>query len=825
MREKIVSFLKGNFFPLVIVLITVYLSWANSQPGTWLSGWDTLHPEFNFPLNFKRVIDGVWREEQGLGVVAGHSHMGDLPRMIILFLSSFILPVHWLRYLFTFLTIIVGPLGIYYFLERAILKNQPVEQKKPASFLGALFYLLNLGTLQHYYVTFEMFSAQFAALGWLFLFATRFLERRKKKDFLFFSIVTVLATPQAFAATLWYAYFIALTLYLAFFSLPTLFKKNFKISRRAVILLAATLIINSFWLLPNIYFILHHSWVVPEAKTNRLFSEEAFLHTRHYGNLIDTAIIKNYLFNWVEHDGQGNFQYLLDEWIKHLENPFVLAIGYFGFIFVVGGIIFSLWKRKNYSFPLLAVFLLGYIFLINATPPFSWLFNYARENFLTFRESLRFPFTKFSILLIFSYATYFGIGFSYLLSGLRKIIKQKLVVLYLIVILFTAGLIYYMLPAFQGYFISPSMRIKIPQEYFQMFKWFNQQENGRVAKLPIHTFWGWVYHDWGFQGAGFIWYGIKQPILDRDSDRWTPYNEQSYREMAYALYSQNLPLLEQIFEKYQIRWLFLDESVIDPGSEVDILFYDETKAMLNASDKVRLVQTFGEKLGVYAISLTPVTEISPSFQLAKTEKIDVETAEAIIRQAPSKLGHLVTYQSQPKLTLPLDLSQIQLTPELCSDTDTHQVFGVENSVVCLKIPVSLILRESLKQESLIEVKYEYQSETSEKPLVCLFDNRLGRCTGQRFPDNYFELEKELDNYQLQFALDAIDSQEEKYLIYKNIELAIYEPLDIVEPNSLIQEASYFNITALNRQPRSCGGPEALQLDRKIIEENGERFIE
>ena len=89
----VMRFLKKNLLALLIVLITSFLCWQNYVPNTWLSGWDTLHPEFDFPLNFQRVINGVWREEQGLGAVAGHSHMADLPRIILLYLLSFVFSV------------------------------------------------------------------------------------------------------------------------------------------------------------------------------------------------------------------------------------------------------------------------------------------------------------------------------------------------------------------------------------------------------------------------------------------------------------------------------------------------------------------------------------------------------------------------------------------------------------------------------------------------------------------------------------------------------------------------------------------------------------
>ena len=34
------------------------------HPNTWLSGWDTLHPEWNFSLAFERIFNGVWRTDQ-----------------------------------------------------------------------------------------------------------------------------------------------------------------------------------------------------------------------------------------------------------------------------------------------------------------------------------------------------------------------------------------------------------------------------------------------------------------------------------------------------------------------------------------------------------------------------------------------------------------------------------------------------------------------------------------------------------------------------------------------------------------------------------------
>src|SRR4030043_681641 len=92
-----------DYLPLIILLfVALALAFQNYTPGTWLSGWDTLHPEFNFGLNFQRLISGVFRSEQGLGAIAAHSHMSDLPRVIILYLFHFFLPLEFLRYSYIF---------------------------------------------------------------------------------------------------------------------------------------------------------------------------------------------------------------------------------------------------------------------------------------------------------------------------------------------------------------------------------------------------------------------------------------------------------------------------------------------------------------------------------------------------------------------------------------------------------------------------------------------------------------------------------------------------------------------------------------------------
>ncbi len=87
------------------------------------------------------------------------------------------------------------------------------------------------------------------------------------------------------------------------------------------------------------------------------------------------------------------------------------------------------------------------------------------------------------------------------------------------------------------------------------------QNEAVVLSLPIYNFAGWQYYDWGYQGAGFIWFGLKQPILDRDFDRWSVANEQAYRELRHALYSRRSDLFEWALDKFNIGYIVLDKNI------------------------------------------------------------------------------------------------------------------------------------------------------------------------------------------------------------------------------------------------------------------------
>ena len=559
---------------LILVLICLIIAVKNYTPGTFLTGWDTLHPEFSFDTNFKDLIFGVWRSNQGLGAAAGHSHMADLPRVIILWLFHFVLPLSFLRYSYIFLCLIIGPLG-FYFLINFLFKKPHI------SFLGALVYLFNLGTLQQFFVPFEMFPTQWAFLPLIILFSLKYLSKPKTSYLLIYSLITLLSTPQAYAAQLWYAFF---GVYLVFLLLHK--------TKRVIPLITLTLLLNSFWLLPNFYYAISESQNPGLNLTNRLHSQEFLLKNRQTGSLADTPLLKGFYFNWDAYSfSRKNSNSLMPLWLNHLQNYDVRLIGELLFLFSTIGLISVLVSKNRRLLPLTPFFIIPFILLSNRMPFFSFIFDLLLKIPIL-EEVFRFIFTKFSILLTFGYSLFFTVFIFLLFSTFEKLIKP-------FTILIIVCLIVYCYPFFYGNLISPVVKINIPDSYFQLNKYLNSKDHTRILSLPLHHPEGWLYYNWGYQGSGFLWFGFPQSLLDRDSDRWAYQNEEAYREFKTALYSNNSQGFLNTLKKYRIGYILWDLSVIPPSpkNRDQITYQTETSRLLdklNTSGYIKESQIFGD---------------------------------------------------------------------------------------------------------------------------------------------------------------------------------------------------------------------------------------
>lgn len=564
MRNFQTNFYKHALPFLTILAMVLLLGFTNYTPGTFLTGWDNLHPEFNFGLNIKRSIFSVWQQYQGLGLLGGMAHASDLVHQVELFALSFVVKPDMLRYFYHFTMLFLGMFGTY-LITRKFLSGLNEKTQTLSALVAGIFYGLNLGTIQYFYVPFEPYSTFFGFFPILLYSLFAYLEKPNRKTLAILAVINLLATPLAYVQTVFLVFFFCAALMVAIF----VFFANGQSKRlritHAFIALISILIINSFWLLPNLYFTATNVSITQNAVQNKMATEKFFQMNKNRGTIADLALLKEFYYDFTDlNDKTGTFDYLLKPWRSFTSKPLYIILGLLFFATAVFGLI----TKNSYKKFLIALAALCAIIFLSDTIIFSQIGSLFRATPLL-NQVFRNPFTKFIVPLVFIYAVGLGLGIaqiSLLLSKYSNKVVLPLVFIFLIII--NAA------PAFTGQFISPQMRQVIPKEYFDVFSYFKKQNpNAKIINLPQNNYWGWEYYSWpaspavsssqggGYHGSGFLWYGIEQPIMDRTFDVWSTPLENYYWQLSYALKRRDIVLFNQIINKYNVGFILFDNNI------------------------------------------------------------------------------------------------------------------------------------------------------------------------------------------------------------------------------------------------------------------------
>lgn len=648
-----------KFIPILpaigLALIVLALFFTNYKPGTILTGWDNLHPEFNIGLALKRSIFAVWQEYQGPGLLGGMGHAADIPHILTVALSSLFMPMELIRYVWTFLMLFVGGLGAYFLLKSTILRN---SENKIVPFLGGLFYILNLSTLQSFYVPYEAFSAHFAFLPWMILASINFIREQSKKTFLIFTLILLLASPAAYVPTLFVVYIVALLIFIATIYFTN--KEKQRLVKSSLKLFGVIAIANAFWALPFAYFTLTNASTNVASKINQMASPTINGQRNEFANIHDVALLKGFWFQNVDPNLQGDKAFMLAPLRDFYSNPVIIVIGYLIFAIILFGLIKVFLDREKRLYPFVAIFIFVFAILASNTFPFS-IIDWVFRKFPFFDQAFRFPFTKFSTLASLLYAMFLSLALERIFERIK--FSGKTILSFVFLIAFSTLLIFYTLPAFKGNFLYEKETIKIPNEYFKTFEYFKKQDKtARIANLPQHTFWGWNFYSWGYGGSGFLWYGIEQPILDRAFDPWSSTSEQYYTEISNALYAKNSKELSNIIEKYQVSYLLVDKNVVYFPSPKS-LFYNEIEQLLESLPNVKKDAEFG-KIAIYKVDLKNKPN---KFIYAATNLSSVSPSES--QYSDSAFGKYSNYYSAENNLISYPFSQT-MSPKVTNSKTT-----------------------------------------------------------------------------------------------------------------------------------------------------------
>jgi len=324
--------------PRTIAVTALLILWAiitatNFPWHTSFTGWDNLHPEYNFWTNFTRAIFGVWQAHEGLGHTGGHGYAATIPHTMITLLESIVLPTQYIRSTFTFLMLAIGMLGCFALAER-ILQKKSVTLQAAGAFFAAAYYLLNFGTVQQFATQLEAFIVQYAAAPLLLLFALKLTDRWSRKDALLFLTISVISTTQGFIPPLFITYVIILTILV---TTQVLVKPNRRTLTIALFILVSTLCVNAYWLLPVAHFTLTSINNFLQSYNNLLSTQSWIDANNAYGTLSNLSVLKGFPSQAVNMIERGVTVYVFDAWLQHLRNPIVVILGWSSFAIIIVG--------------------------------------------------------------------------------------------------------------------------------------------------------------------------------------------------------------------------------------------------------------------------------------------------------------------------------------------------------------------------------------------------------------------------------------------------------------------------------------------------------
>lgn len=549
----------------------------------------------NPTLAIRRSLLETWQSFQGLGLLGGHGYNAQLPYAFFQFFASSVVGAQYGRYFFTFLMLLLGPLGAYA-CSTSLLKelNKNRSTTLPialAATLGAFFYLLHLGTVQTFYVHLEPFILMYGLFPWLLINLFWLLRQPTVAKFLSFFLLNFALSMIGFIPPVFISYCLFLGVILATYFL---FSPSWQKLKNLVMLGLIVLITNAYWLIPVGVFTLTQGDYYLNSKLNQATTQSYILTNTFYGQLNNVGLMKSFYFDSLDQNRFAQtpeLEFILKPWINHLEKPLVTFIGYSFFLSAVLGLFIMVvifFKRKSYLGSLGITGLITLSLLATGTPilsQFSGLIRFIP----VLNQAFRIPFSKLSMSATFFFSLGFALFCFILFSQLSKLEHKTLrkVFSFSIFVVIISSFIYFSLPSFKGDFLYRGLRQELSQSQLALIDELKTlSPRARVLQLPMFTYSGWDMQSWedkrGFTGSGYLWYTSPPALLNRAFDVWSPYNETLRNEFKHAITTKDSDLFTALLTKYEISHILIDESLYLPGAADSITQLSAVQQLTNS---------------------------------------------------------------------------------------------------------------------------------------------------------------------------------------------------------------------------------------------------
>lgn len=566
--------------------------------GEWLMGYDNLLPELNLPLWWERNYYSIWQDYRGLGAMNTVAEGTELTRLPIVWLIKIMLGERWVRFAWSALMLYLGSVGTYLLTYELLKLSYSWGKQKisplllqTASLLTSLWTLWCPATIQLFYTPLESFSGWFGFLPLILWRLIHYLRTATNANLLWLTLICLLASSAFHLQTLFVVLVITiLSLIIAFSFSP----QRTCYYRRLLIALSCICLSQAFWLLPMAFTTLHAGNDFTLTKQNLITTPQVQEMNYSRGNFANLALLHGYWFDYREYRPQDHsYTPYLGQWQSHWQTPLSQSSGYLLFIISILGLLSGSFLAKRREFTLVAVVIVavGLLMLTAGKGVILGLPFRLLAKLPLISDIFRVAFTKWSTVA----ALGLGLGLAHAFIALA-ICQQKFRQHYcLSCSLVGIGIIGLLLirsyPIFTGQLFGWQVKVALPERYANLAQTMKTQNHaGTTIYLPQPNYWGWLFYDWGYRGSGFMWQLIPQPLLDRNFDAWSLFNQTAYQQFNLALQKNQAQEIANLINKYQLQYAIVDGSLMEAGEQ------NEQKRQERNEQIIALLKQTGAKL-------------------------------------------------------------------------------------------------------------------------------------------------------------------------------------------------------------------------------------
>ncbi len=504
--SRIIEFLKKRPFGVVLGGILTVISVGMIKPDFYLVGWDNYSSYFNIENSFFRTLFATWREYRGLGVVSD-AEVTDVFRIFVQYILHFFVKEQLLDQIYFVLALWVGVLSMYG-LARALL-SEFVKKKNWIVDMGAgvagFFYLFNLNTLSVFYSPMIPFVNRFWGLPALILGVINFDKKRSKKNLAWLLLIVFFSSGSYITPTVMITNLIALFVFGVFY---------FGV-KKTLVYEAVFVLLNAFWLMPFVNYVINKSSIVPLARTFVEINESMLNKPESFFSLNRQAIL------WPSFLDMEFLSINREAYTIHpLLNNFLGGISrqtlfVFPVLVGLGGLllIFNIKKYKKLGW--LWFFVIFFLFLSVGEHGFLGKgYGFLAKNIPFFEMIFRIGDTKFHSYMAVAGSLICGFLVCKLVEMTRIEWLKRVMFLCLIICFGWYG---FQFRSYANNMVGFFAYTKIPAEYMEMAKIVNDDKTeGRLLHLPMA--WGhqyWKSYSWGYLGSAWFDFLIDRPFIDK----------------------------------------------------------------------------------------------------------------------------------------------------------------------------------------------------------------------------------------------------------------------------------------------------------------------